>query len=469
MKIQFNPDFWWGTATSGPQSEGNFGKKQMSIMDYWFENKPEDFFNQVGPTITTAVYKHYSKDIELMKGLKHNSFRTSIQWTRLIADLETNKPDPEAIAFYRSYFEKLKTSHIKVVVNLFHFDMPIAFQNIGGFENPKVIDHFVAYAKICFQEFGDVVDYWITFNEPIVPIEACYLYKLYWPKICDFKRAIQAAWGTLVAHAKVVNAFHLLFQSDPHKQIGVVLNLTPAYPKSDNQADVQAAQRRDLMFNRFFLDGTVKGTISPELVDLLEAEGHLPKVQPNDLKQIAEAKIDFLGVNYYQPARIQAPTEIFEGPLMPEKWFANYEWPERRINPHRGWEIHPKTLYNIAMDLKENYNNIPWFVSENGMGVSDEGRFRNESGQIQDDYRIDFIKEHLYWLHLAIKDGANCFGYHLWTFIDCWSWANAFKNRYGLVELDLETQNRRTKKSGEWLRNVIENNNQIEIDTALIQ
>lgn len=469
MKIQFNSNFWWGTATSGPQSEGNFGKKQMSIMDYWYQQNPEDFFNQVGPEITASVYQHYLEDIKLMKGLQHNSFRTSIQWTRLIADLGTDKPDLEAIAFYRNYFANLKANNIKIIVNLFHFDMPIDFQNIGGFENSKVINHFVEYAKICFLEFGDLVDEWITFNEPIVPIEACYLYKFYWPKIRDFKRAVQAAFGTLVAHAKVVNSFHDYFKNDFQKKIGIVLNLTPTYPKSEDLADVQAAHYRDLMFNRFFLDGSTKGEISQELINLLNSENHLPIITEGDLQAIKHSRVDFLGVNYYQPSRVQAPLEVLDGPLMPEKWFANYEWPERRINPHRGWEIHPKTLYNIAMDLKNNYDNIPWFVSENGIGVSDEGRFRDESGQIQDDYRIEFIKEHLYWLHKAISEGANCFGYHLWTFIDCWSWGNAFKNRYGLIELDLETQTRKIKKSGEWLRDVILNQNQIEIDSTLIK
>ena len=142
---------------------------------------------------------------------------------------------------------------------------------------------------------------------------------------------------------------------------------------------------------------------------------------------------------------------------MPSKYYLTYDMPGKRMNPYRGWEIYPKALYDIAINIRDNYKNIEWIVSENGMGVENEERFR-ENGQIKDDYRIDFIKEHLYWLSKAINEGANCKGYQLWTFIDCWSWLNAYKNRYGLVELDLNTGQRKIKKSGQWFKKLSENN-----------
>ena len=144
---------------------------------------------------------------------------------------------------------------------------------------------------------------------------------------------------------------------------------------------------------------------------------------------------------------------------LPEKHFEDYEWPEARINPHRGWEIYPKAIYDIAINVRDNYGNIPWYISENGMGVEGEAKFRNADGVIDDDYRIDFIKEHLEWLHKGIEEGANCFGYHLWTPIDCWSWMNAYKNRYGLIAVDdLATQKKTIKKSGVWFKSLSENN-----------
>ena len=171
--------------------------------------------------------------------------------------------------------------------------------------------------------------------------------------------------------------------------------------------------------------------------------------------------MDYLGVNYYHPARAKARETQLDPSLgwLPEKHFEDYEWPEARINPHRGWEIYPQAIYDIAINIRDNYGNIPWYISENGMGVEGEAKFRNADGVIDDDYRIDFIKEHLQWLHKGIEEGANCFGYHLWTPIDCWSWMNAYKNRYGLIAVDdLATQKKTIKKSGMWYKKLSENN-----------
>ncbi len=470
MKIKFDNNFWWGAATSGPQSEGSFNKNNLNIMEQWFSETPGDFHNYVGPYTATDVYHKFKKDIELMKELKINSFRTSIQWTRLIKNLETNEIDEDGYRFYKTYFSLLKKNNIKVVVNLFHFDMPKVFQDIGGFENKEVINKYAQYARIAFKLFGDDVDYWATFNEPVVPVEACYLYQWYYPKIISFKRAIQAGYGTILAHAKAVNIFHEMFKDNKDKKISIILNLTPTYPRDvNNHEDVKAAEIRDTLFNKAFLNPVVNGSFPELLINLLKEEDLLPEYSSLELEEIKKSRIDFLGVNYYQPARVCARSAPYNLEYkMPEMWFENYDWKEKRINPYRGWEIHPQTIYNIATLIKDNYDNIPWFISENGMGVENESRFRNEQGYIDDDYRIEFLKEHLYWLNKAINEGCNCFGFHNWTFIDCWSWANSYKNRYGFIELDLITQKRIIKKSGYWLKSIIENNNEIEIEDELI-
>ncbi|MDU4095186.1 MAG: family 1 glycosylhydrolase, partial [Pantoea sp.] len=139
--------------------------------------------------------------------------------------------------------------------------------------------------------------------------------------------------------------------------------------------------------------------------------------------------------------------------FMPEWFFDHYAMPGRNMNPYRGWEIYEKGIYDILTNLRQHYGNPRCFISENGMGVEDEQRFE-QHGQIQDDYRIDFVREHLIWLHRALEEGSHCLGYHMWTFIDNWSWSNAYKNRYGFVQLDLDSQQRRVKKSGEWFARV---------------
>lgn len=140
------------------------------------------------------------------------------------------------------------------------------------------------------------------------------------------------------------------------------------------------------------------------------------------------------------------------------KDFDYYDMPGKRMNPYRGWEIYPKAMYDIAINIRDNYNNIPWYISENGMGVEGEEKYKDENGVIQDDYRIEFLKEHLEYLHKGIEEGSNCFGYHSWTPIDCWSWSNAYKNRYGYIAVDLQTQNKTIKKSGRWIKDVAQNN-----------
>ena len=179
-----------------------------------------------------------------------------------------------------------------------------------------------------------------------------------------------------------------------------------------------------------------------------------------ELDIIKNNTIDFLGVNYYQPRRVKVKEEITEDPRgwMPDKYFDYYDMPNKRMNPYRGWEIYPKSMYDIAINIRDNYNNIPWYISENGMGVEGEEKFMDENGVVNDDYRIEFFEEHLQYLHQGIKEGSNCFGFHSWTPIDCWSWSNAYKNRYGYIALDLKTQKKTIKKSGRWIKEVAKNN-----------
>lgn len=150
-----------------------------------------------------------------------------------------------------------------------------------------------------------------------------------------------------------------------------------------------------------------------------------------------------------------------EAPFLPEYYFDNYEMPGRKMNPYRGWEIYPKGIYDIMVNLKENYNNIESFISENGMGVENEKRFI-ENGEINDVYRIDFVKSHLIWLNKAIQEGANCTGYHMWTFMDNWSWMNAYKNRYGFVSVNIENGERTIKQSGKWFKELASSNEIID-------
>lgn len=460
-KYQFPQDFFWGSAASGPQTEGRVAGdgKGENIWDYWYHKNPTSFFNQVGPDKTSQVYTKYKEDIQLMKQVGHNSFRTSIQWSRLIPD-GIGEVNEKAVQFYNDYIDELIANGIEPFINLYHFDMPMKLQEQGGWLNRQTVEAYVNYAKTCFELFGDRVKYWFTHNEPIVPVEGGYLYQFHYPAEVNIKHAVQVGYHEALASALAIQAYH---QMNLGGQIGIILNLTPSYPRDENNpADVKASQLADAFFNRSFLDPAIKGEYPHDLIEVIKQLDLLPARQDEDAAIFKENTIDFLGINYYQPRRIKAKEDLSKvdpNHPIPDDFFDNYEMPGRKMNPYRGWEIYEKGIYDILINVRDNYGNIPCYISENGMGVEGEERFINEEGQIEDDYRIEFVQNHLKYVHQAIQEGANCKGYHMWTCMDNWSWLNAYKNRYGFISVDLAHDGKRTiKKSGHWFKQVADQN-----------
>ncbi|WP_319000147.1 glycoside hydrolase family 1 protein [Streptococcus dysgalactiae] len=314
-------------------------------------------------------------------------------------------------------------------INLHHFDLPIElYQTYGDWESKHVVELFVAFSKVCFQEFGDRVKDWFVHNEPMVVVEGSYLMQFHYPAIVDGKKAVQVAYNLALVTAKVIQAYRR----------------GPA----------------ELWNNDLFMEAAVHGKFPEELVVVLKKDGVLWQSTPEELALIAENRLDYLGLNFYHPKRVKAPAVIpvISPSWSPEWYYDPYLMPGRRMNVDKGWEIYPEAVYDIAVKMRDHYDNIPWFLSENGVGISGEERYRDETGRIQDDYRIQFLKEHLTHLHKGIEAGSNCFGYHVWTPIDGWSWLNAYKNRYGLVENNIHNQVRRPKASAYWFKEVANHN-----------
>lgn len=467
-QLVFPKDFWWGSAWSAEQAEGRgeTGKAE-TVWERWFKEQPNRFYKRIGPDTTTDHIHRYQDDVQLMKQTGHNSFRVSISWARMFPDDGIGEPNKKAIAFYRDLFTEMNNNGIKVFANLYHFDMPVALQDQGGWESRAVVDAYVRFADTCFTYFGDLVYHWFTFNEPLGPILGSYLEDFHYPNIIDFKRGAQAAFFTILAHAKAIEVFK---KHQLESKIGVILNLSPTFPRSQNPADVKAAEIADLFYTRSFLDPMVKGTFPEKLTSLLKTYDQMPvDYQTADLTIIKENTAQILGLNYYEPRRVKARLTAInpDGPFLPDWFFEHHVMPGRRMNEYRGWEIYEKGIYDLCIDIRDNYGNIEAFISENGMGVADEERFMDKQGKVIDDYRITFIQDHLAYLWQAIQDGCNIKGYHLWTFIDCWSWINSYKNRYGLVSLDLATQKRTIKKSGYFYKTLSEQNG-FSYDTDLL-
>jgi len=453
--IAIPQDFILGAAASAWQTEGWSGKKegQDSWIDLWYKNDRHVWHNGFGPAVATDFINRFREDVALMKqaGLTH--YRTSINWSRFLTDYENATVDEEYASYYDALFDEMHRQGIEPMICLEHYELPgVLLETYGGWASKHVVELFVRYAQKVFERYHAKVTRWFTFNEPIVVQTRVYLDALRWPYEQNTHTWMQWNHHKVLATAKVVKHFH---EKGYHGTVGCILNPEVTYPRSQAPHDVRAAEHYDLFYNRVFLDPFVHGRYPQELFTLLEQHQVQWEYTAEELAIIAENTVDELGINLYYPHRVKAPSRAWhpETPFHPAYYYEPFDLPGRRMNTSRGWEIYPRIIYDMAMRIKNEYRNIPWFVAESGMGVENEAQFRNRDGVIEDSYRIDFISEHLYYTLLAREEGANCHGYMLWAFTDNVSPMNAFKNRYGLIEIDLENNRaRRAKKSASWFR-----------------
>ena len=463
IDVKFPQKFFWGGAISAVQTEGK-GKTKMgkTVFDLLYEKDPSKFFNNVGPELTIDFTNKYKEDIDRFASIKFNSLRFSLSWARLFPDGE--KVDPDAVKLYHNIIDYCKAKKIEPIICLFHFDTPAWAAKKGAFENKEVVDRFVKYADFVFNEYGSKVKYFATMNEPSVPSMIGLQSFQHWPGVIDNKRFMQNWWGTILASGKVINLFNEKYKDKFNGMIGVILVFSPVIAKdgkSATKADEEAAKSMELLAHGIWLDPMIKGKIPPKIFEIAKKYDILWDYSEEEVAEINKVKASWAGVNFYAPFRVVAFKEEVDVEKNGIFWglAKSYKWEEGRFNVFRGWEIYPQAIYDAAKIVQNQYDNIPFMICENGMGVENEHLYRDkETKEIQDDYRIAFIKEHLFWLNKAIDEGANCFGYHLWSPIDNWSFMNAFKNRYGLFEVDLSTQERRYKKSAYWYKDLITHN-----------
>lgn len=453
--ITIPDDFILGAAASAWQTEGWSGKKagQDSYLDAWYKNDRHVWHNGYGPAVATDFINRYKEDVALMKAAGLTHYRTSINWARFLTDYENVVVDEDYAAYYDRLIDELQAQGVEPMLCLEHYELPAALlEKYDGWNSKKVVELYARYAEKVFERYAGKVTRWFTFNEPIVVQTRVYLDALRWPYEQNTHKWMQWNHHKNLATAKVVKLFR---DKDYRGTVGTILNPEVTYPRSSAPHDVKAAEIYDLFFNRVFLDPAIKGEYPAELLALLAKHQVHWDYDDDELALIAGNRVDEVGINLYYPHRVKAPSRAWnpETPFHPAFYYEHFDLPGRRMNKSRGWEIQPRIIYDMAMRLKNEYDNIPWFVAENGMGIEDEAQFKNAEGQIQDDYRITFIGEHLHQALKARADGANCQGYMLWAFTDNVSPMNAFKNRYGLIEIDLENQRqRRMKKSAHWYR-----------------
>lgn len=453
-KIQIPKDFMLGTSSSAWQIEGTAGKQpeQQSWAELFFNSNPSLWHNKIGPEKASDFYHRYKEDISTMADFGLNTFRFTIQWPRLMKDPLQGIVDPNAVSYYRDVIKTIKSHGMEPIISLEHWDIPaVLFEKYDGWVSREVISLYADYVTKALDCFADEVKLWFAFTEPNIPIDNGYIKKIWYPFVHDPKKAYQAHFHKILATAKAVK----IAKNYPNIKMGAMVHMTPVYPASHSLEDQKAAYYTDLFEVRFYLDAYCKGEIPKEIFTELKKYDCLFSYTPKDLELIAQYPIDILGIDYYFPIRVKARQTAYNKPFSSKVYYEDYLWPKREFNADRGWEIYPQAIYDIGMRLKNEYGNIDWFISENGIGIENEDRFRNTNGIIDDAYRIDFLKRHLYYTLKVKEEGSNCHGYLIWSFIDNLSAINAFKNRYGLLELDLNTYNRKPKMSLYWLKDCI--------------
>jgi beta-glucosidase len=443
---RFPEKFLWGAATSSYQVEGAVKEdgRGESIWDR-FSHTPGKILNGDTGDIACDHYHRFKEDIKIMKELGLKSYRFSIAWPRIFPNGK-GTINPKGLDFYKQLVEELLEKGIEPMVTLYHWDLPQALQDKGGWHNRDTIGYFAEYAFYMYRVLGDRVKLWITHNEPLSSSHIGHATGEYAPGITDPTISAQVSHHIMLSHAQAVQAFR---QSDcKDGSIGIVLYFAHIQPASDTQEDREIARMMDGVINRWFIDPVLKGSYPEETLDIFRKEFNAPVIEQEDMDFIKANPIDFLGINYYTRIVVRKSKE-------PAFLGCEIVVPEHANLTGIGWEIYPEGLYNILMKICLDYGNPLMYITENGAAFSDT---QIKDKTIQDDDRIGYIKAHLIEINRAIKDGANIGGYFLWSLMDNFEWSHGYSQRFGIIHVDFETLKRSWKKSAFWYRDVIERN-----------
>jgi beta-glucosidase len=446
--LSFPPGFVWGTATSAYQIEGAWDEagKGPSIWDR-FCTDPAHIADGSDARIACDHYHRFEADLDLMASLQLRSYRFSLAWPRIVPDGD-GAVNPAGLDFYDRLVDAMLARGIRPFATLFHWDLPAALQDAGGWTQPRTVDAFVRYAEIAARRLGDRVKDWMTHNEPWVVAFCGHLYGVHAPGLRDLPTALAVAHGLLVSHGRAVP---VLRAACPGARIGIVHNLEWVEPASDRPEDIAAAARHDGAFNRWFLD-PVFGRGYPD--DLLAWYGaDAPRATADDLAQIA-APLDFLGVNYYT-RRVIAHDPAGRGPARAALATRQVYWPFAPRADFDEWEIAPEGLYRTLLRVQRDHRPPAMYVTENGTSWPDRP---GPDGAVHDLVRIRYLARHAAAVRQAIDDGANVRGYFAWSLLDNFEWGFGYTRRFGLIHVNYATQRRTVKDSGHWYAQVAADN-----------
>jgi beta-glucosidase len=438
--MKFPPGFLFGVATAAIQIEGASDKRGRSIWDT-FARVPGAVAN--GDTLDVACdhYHRWEDDLDLMATLGVNAYRFSISWPRVLPD-GTGKPSREGLDFYKRLVDGLHARGIEPVATLYHWDLPEALHEQGGWASRESAGWFVDYAAVLFEELGDGVSRWITHNEPFVTSFLGHAYGTKAPGRRDWREALHVGHHVLLSHGLAVRAFRDLGPRDG--SIGISLDFWPAIPLTTSDPDRDAVERWDAIRNRWFLDPVLRGEYPVELVQWFESKlGPLDLGPAADLEIVSE-RIDFLGVNYYSRAVVGEDRR--DGPLCLRE--ATPTPPTTGM----GWSVAPEALHDLLVRLKREYGRFPIAITENGSAYDDP---MPTNGLVEDPERLAYLRDHLGAVARAAEDGVDVQGYFAWSLLDNFEWEHGYDKRFGIVYVDYATQRRIPKQSALWYRDLI--------------
>lgn len=438
----FPERFIWGAATASYQIEGGAHEEGRgeSIWDR-FCRQPGKVYQQENGEIACDHYHRYPKDVQLMSELGIQSYRFSFAWPRLFP--EEGKFNQEGLNFYKRLLDELEERGIAPTATIYHWDLPTWLQDKGGWTNRETVDHFIAYAKVLFETFGDRIKNWITHNEPWCAAFLGHAMGIHAPGHTDWNEALIVSHHLLLSHGKVVELYRSMGLNG---QIGITLNLSPTIPATNESMDRDAAWRLDGFSNRWFLDPIFKGKYPEDMMELYNKRfGPLTFLKEGDLEVIGKP-IDFLGVNYYSHNIISHNED--------QPVFQAIQIYETENVTDMGWGIHPDSLYKLLKRIQSDYTNLPLYITENGAAFTD----KLENGRVEDYGRIHYLHDHFIAAHRFIEEGGNLKGYYVWSLMDNFEWAFGYSKRFGIIYVDYETLERTPKESYKWYQNIIKTN-----------
>ena len=437
--IEFPADFAWGSATSAYQIEGS-PLADGAGPSIWqrFCHTPNLVRDGDTGDVACDHYRRYREDVALMKSLGMNAYRFSIGWGRILPKGKGAINQP-GIDFYDRLVDTLLASGIEPMVTLFHWDLPEALDNLGGWLNPDIADWFAEYASIMFRKLDGRVKLWATLNEPWVVTDGGYLHGALAPGHRNRFEAPIASHNLMRAHGAAVKAY----RSTGKHRIGIVVNLEPKYAASDDDADRAAAVRAEAYMNRQYLDPVVHGRYPQELKEIF---GEAWPDWPAEDMALIRQPIDFIGVNYYTRSVTRADAESWPLRASPVRQ-------KQATYTETGWEVFAQGLTDVLKWVTQNYGNPPLYVTENGSAFFDAPTAEN--GRVEDPLRVDYMRKHIAAIHAARVAGVDLRGYYAWSLLDNFEWSHGYSKRFGIVHVNFETQERTPKDSAKVYAKII--------------